>query len=155
MRTGSSTTFQMNCDAECSSLTSCTTGCPQEYTISNGILTSSLRTGTLLVSYFGYPVDESGDHLIPDDETLKEAIFHYVLYRYWLQKDLMKETGADKRMMFHLQMWSTLSRKAQSLNLPNLGQMENIRANRSRLIPNSSAFDTFFGSLGANQSTPF
>lgn len=67
----------------------------------------------------------------------------------------MKETGADKRMMFHLQMWSTLSRKAQSLNLPNLGQMENIRANRSRLIPNSSAFDTFFGSLGANQSTPF
>lgn len=155
MRSNSSTTFQMNCDAECTSYSTCTSFCPQEYTTFNGVLTSSLRTATLLVSYFGYPVDDKGDHLIPDDETVKEAIFHYVLYRYWLQKDLMKESGADKRMMFHLQMWSTLSRKAQSLNLPNLGQMENIRANRSRLVSNSHAFDNFFGSLGANQHTTF
>lgn len=156
MRASSSTTFQMNCDVECSSMGTCHTSCPHEYSISsNGILTSSLRTGTLLVSYFGYPTDAHGDHLIPDDETVKEALFHYILYRYWLQKDLMKETGAEKRMVFHLQMWSTLSSKAQSLNLPSLGQLENIRANRSKLVPNSNAFDTFFGGLSANQRNPF
>ena len=156
MRLSSSTTFQMNCDTECSSLTTCNNTCPHEYSVSsNGILTSSLRTGTLLVSYFGYPIDSNGDHLIPDDENLKEALFHYVLYRYWLQKDMMKETGADKRMQFQLHMWSALSNKALSLNLPNLGQMENIRANRSRLVPNAHAFDSFFGTLSANQRNPF
>ena len=68
---------------------------------------------------------------------------------------MMKETGADKRMQFHLHMWSALSNKALSLNLPNLGQMENIRANRSRLVPNAHAFDSFFGTLSANQRNPF
>lgn len=67
----------------------------------------------------------------------------------------MKETGASQRMQFHLQMWSTLSRKAQSLNLPNLGQMENIRASRSRLVPNSNAFGNFFGGLSATVYNSF
>lgn len=146
----------MNCDRDCTENICRGTTCPQEYTISsNGVLTSTLRDATLLVSYLGYPIDENGDHLIPDDENLKEALFHYVLYRYWLQKDLMKESGADKRMQFHLQMWSTLANKALSINLPSLGTLENIRANRSRLIPRGNSFDKFFGDLSANHFNPF
>lgn len=79
--------------------------CANEFSISpSGVITTTGKEGSLLISYLGYPIDEDGFALIPDDETAKEAIFHYVLYRYWLQKDMMKEDGAQKRMMFHLQM---------------------------------------------------
>lgn len=159
MRLSSNTIFNYNCGSNCTCTTdncsNCSGTCPHEYTVYNDTITSTLRNGTLLVSYFAYPIDTNGDHLIPDDETLKEAIFHYILYKYWLQKDLMKETGASERMQFHLQMWSVLSKKAQSLNLPSLGQLENIRANRSKLVSNPNAFDTFFATIGANQRTSF
>jgi len=79
--------------------------CQHEYTISpSGVITTTLLEGIMLLSYLAYPKDEEGYALIPDDENVKEAIFHYVLYRYWLQKDMMKEEGAEKRMRFHLQM---------------------------------------------------
>jgi hypothetical protein len=79
--------------------------CTHEFSISpSGVITFSMESGTVLISYLGYPEDEEGYALIPDDESLKEAIFHYVLYRYWLQKDMMKEEGAEKRMKFHLDM---------------------------------------------------
>lgn len=79
--------------------------CSYEFTVSPAlVLTSNLKSGVLLVSYLRYPLDEDGSALIPDDETLKEAILHYALYRYWLMRYMMKEDGADSRVKFHLSM---------------------------------------------------
>lgn len=59
------------------------TDCNHEFVVDSSlVLTSTLKNGTLLVAYKGYPVDEEGLALIPDDETLKEALFHFVLYNY-------------------------------------------------------------------------
>lgn len=135
--------------------TDCTT-CPHQYSISpSGVVTSTIESATVLVSYLAYPTDDEGYALIPDDESLKEAIFHYVLYRYWLQKDLMKEDGAEKRMAFHLQMWNTLSKKALSLNLPDVGKMENLKNIQNRLVKTEDHFQSLFTNLGGVQKTSF
>lgn len=152
MRESSNTIFHQDCTPCTGQL--CANNCPHTYSVSDDVLTTSMQDGCVLVAYYGYPVDAAGDSLIPDDETLKEALFHYVLYRYWLQKDLMKEQGADKRVQFHMQMWATLSQKAQNLNLPTVGTLENIRANRARLVAKGNAFDSFFGDLNLNHYNP-
>jgi hypothetical protein len=130
--------------------------CQHEYTISpSGVITLTLDEGTVLMSYLAYPQDSDGFALIPDDENIKEAIMHYVLYRYWMQKDMMKEDGAEKRMKFHLQMWSTLSRKALSLNLPDISKMENLKNIHNRLVPRSNRWDQLFQSLGDRENVNF
>jgi hypothetical protein len=79
--------------------------CKYEYSISpSGVITTNFKDGEILISYLRLPQDDEGFLLIPDDETLKEALTHYVLYMYWLTKDLMKEEGASQRVAFHLRM---------------------------------------------------
>lgn len=57
--------------------------CANEFSIDpSGVITTTLDEGTLLVAYLGYPVDSDGYALIPDDENVKEAIQHFVLYKY-------------------------------------------------------------------------
>jgi hypothetical protein len=140
-------------------LSSCLTTCPQckyEYSISSsGVLTTNLCDGTIVLSYLGYPQDEDGYPLIIDDENVKEALMHYVFYRYWMQKDLMKEEGASQRMSFHLSMWSTLSKKALNANLPDVAQLENIKNNFNRLVPNTSSFSHFFSTLNSREHVNF
>lgn len=140
-------------------LDTCLTVCPTckyEYSISpSGVLTTNLKEGTILLGYLGYPQDEDGLPLIIDDENVKEALMHYVFYRYWMQKDLMKEDGAGQRMAFHLSMWNTLSKKALNANLPDIATLENIKNNYNRLVPRSNQFQKFFQHLNSRENVNF
>lgn len=130
--------------------------CEHQFSISSSlIITTTLPSGTILVGYKGYPLDEENQILIPDDETLKEALLHYVLYRYWLSKFQMKEEGADSRMKFHLTMWATLSKKAMNLNLPDISQLENIKAIHNRLAPRSNRFQQLFLTLNERENDSY
>lgn len=130
--------------------------CKHSFTVSPSlVLTTTLKDGHILVAYLKFPTDDNGDALMPDDETLKEAIFHYVLYRYWLSKYQMKEDGADTRIKFHLNMWSTLKVKALNLNLPDVNEIENLKNIRNRLVPRSSRFDQLFLTLGNRENIDF
>lgn len=132
------------------------TNCKYEYSISsNGIITTNIKEGKLLVSYLSYPEDEDGTPMIIDDENVKEALIHYVFYRYWMQKDLMKEEGASQRMIFHLGMWNTLSKKALNANLPDIGQLESIKNNWNRLVPRTNQFESFFQGLNSREDLSF
>ena len=137
------------------SITRCD-NCSQEFSMSpSGVITTTLDSGNILLSYLAYPQDEEGFALIPDNEDVKEAILHFVLYKYWLQKDMMKEEGAEKRMRFHLQMWGTLSKKALSLNLPDISKMENLKNIHNKLVPRSNAFQQLFQFLGDRENVKF
>lgn len=130
--------------------------CAHEFSIApNLILTTTLKTGSILISYLAYPVDEEGDSLIPDNEDLKEAILHYVLYKYWMSKYQMKEEGAESRMDFHYKMWGQHSKKALNLNLPDLSTMENIKNMHNRLVPRSNQFENLFMTLGGRENVDF
>lgn len=130
--------------------------CQHEFSVDPSlVLTSTLCNGIILVSYLAYPTDDEGYALIPDDEILKEAILHYVLYRYWMSKYQMKEDGADSRMQFHHAQWSILSKKALSLNNPDVNQMENLKNIRNRLVHRSNRFDQLFLSLSNRENLKY
>lgn len=133
------------------------TDCDHEFSVSPGlVLTTTLSAGVIMVAYLSHPTDEYGDTLIPDDENLKEALFHYVLYRYWLSKYQMKEDGARERIKFHLEMWNTLAIKTTgNMNLPDINQLENIKAQLNRLVPRENRFQQMFLTLGNRENVNF
>lgn len=134
------------------SLVSCR-DCKHEFGVAPSmVLTTTLPMGLIMVSYLAWPVDDDGYALIPDDETVKEALFHYVLYRYWLSKYTMKEEGSEQRMNFHLTMWDTLSKKALNLNLPDVSTIENLKNVWNRLVPRDNRFDQLFTTIASREN---
>lgn len=137
------------------SLTVCN-DCTHNYSVSpNLVLTSSLDYGEIKVAYKGYPMNDEGDYLLPDNQDLQDAIVNYVLYKYWLTKYLVKEDGAETRMQYFQTMWSTLSKKALNLNLPDVPQMENIMKLWTRLVPRSNRALDGFATLNSSENVDF
>lgn len=130
--------------------------CNHTFTVSpTGVITTSIEEGCIMVYYKGYPTDAEGELLIPDHQDVKEALLHYVLYNYWLSKYMMKEEGAESRVQFHLSRFNQLGKKAQNLNLPDVGELENIAAIWNRLHDSTSRFDNLFTTLGNKENVNF
>ena len=131
--------------------------CIDSFTVTPDLtVTTTFCDGIIAVSYLGYPLDEQGCALIPNDEELKEAILHYVLYRYWMVKYNMKEEGSESRMQHYLQMWNTMSKKAAgNLNLPDVNQLENLKNQWNRLVPRTNQFQSMFLRLGNRENINF
>lgn len=123
--------------------------CSHEYTVDpSGVITTTLQSGFLMISYLRFPKTEDGDTLIPDNEELKEAIMHYCLWRYWLKKGLIGEAQAFKERDYHKSQFAIMKAKAQAtLNSPDISTMENIKNQVQRLVPRSNQFDNFFSKL--------
>lgn len=86
-----------------------TTACTDEYRLSNGVITTSFRTGQIAIAYRTTPVDEDGYPLVPDLYSVQTAITNYILYktfaRQWYQgregfSDKMQ--WADKEYQFYI-----------------------------------------------------
>lgn len=123
--------------------------CQHSYAVSaSNILSTTLKNGYIGITYLSTPIDTDGIMLIPDDETVKEALIHYVLYYYWLSKFTMKEDGAELRVKFHLDMWQTLSMKAKNLNLPSVDTLEKMRVEFNSLVPKRNHFQELFLNMG-------
>lgn len=80
MRLSASTFHQSICVDQ--TINSCP-NCQQEYSISPDLtITSTLKNGLLLVSYKAYVTNAEDEFLIPDNESLKEALTNACLYKY-------------------------------------------------------------------------
>lgn len=131
------------------------TNCLHEYSVNELLIaTTTLKEGTVMIAYKAYPTN-NGDFLIPDDDVIKQALLYYVLYMYWLSKYNMKEDGAEQRVKYFLDMWSTLSKKAHNIDLPSIGQLENIKNQHNSLVPRSNKFDQLFTTLGKSEQLDF
>lgn len=131
--------------------------CDVEYTVDASLnITTTLKQGYVLVSYQAYPTEKDGTLLIPDDENLKSALFHYCLFMYWSKKALYKEEGSKSERDWHLKRYQILKTKASgALNSPDIGMMENIKNMRNRIGPNSNQFGSFFKGLGSPTSSKY
>lgn len=130
--------------------------CKYEFSVSPSlVLTANVCDGELMVHYLAFPEDEEGYALIPDDEDVKTAITHYVLYMYWLSKMSMKEDGARNMVDFHLRQYQTALLKAKNLALPDTSTLENLKNDRNRLVPRTRQFESFFSKLNNQENVNF
>jgi len=131
--------------------------CEQEYTIDiEGCITTTAKDGYILLSYLAFTEDDQGNSLIPDNETLKEAIFHYCMYRFWMSRSTIKEQGSIQERNFHLKQFELLKRKAiAQINMPDEDQMESIKNFTNRLVPRSYRKAGAFSQLGTKENINF
>lgn len=136
----------IHCDSEFYDCPSC----QYEYVIesSENRIITTLKEGTILVSYKSFPTDKENMLLIPDNEDVKEAIFHYCMYRYYLTRVVLKDQAAYREREWHLNRYQNLLLKSKSLNLPDVDTLENITQRQSRLIKWADQYQNLFTGLG-------
>ncbi len=132
------------------------TNCEHRYVIeANQQIRTSFRHGCVIISYDSRIQQDCID-MIPDNENLKDAIFHFCMYRFWLSRMHTKEEGTTNLMQFHLRQYSAIGRKAVGeINKPDIDQMENIKNMTQRLMPRSNFYDRGFSQLGNRENLTY
>jgi hypothetical protein len=127
--------------------------CTHQYVYENDFITTSFRNGCCIISYKAYVKDCDGIDMIPDDEVLKDAIFHFVMYRYFLSRSMIHEQGSERHYTYHQSQYSHLGKRAVArLNMPTIDGLENIKNLTQRLVPRSNLYDSAFSRLSNREN---
>ena len=130
--------------------------CDHRYVRDHSYIRTSFTTGCVILSYKRRIQDCNGIDLIPDDEVLMDALFHFCMYRFWMSRSMAHEQGTIQQFRFHLQMYSHLSKRAAArLNFPDLDMMENLKNNNQRLVPRSNFYETGFSQLSNRENLKY
>lgn len=144
--------FSMKIHSDCQSCLD--VDCEDSYRVlPNGCIQTSFSTGTLLISYLRYPLEDcTDDFLIPDMADYIDALKSYVMMRIWERRWNMKEEGSDQRFKYYQTKWNYLQGKIRAMMMmPDIDELENIRRMRNRMIPVSARWSGFFGNLNTTE----
>lgn len=131
--------------------------CTHRYTIyGKQAIQTTFKNGCIALSYKRYVKDCDGYDLVPDNEDLKDALFHFCMYRWWMSRMTYKEQGAGQQMNYHKTEYMYLGAKAVgNINSPDIDTLENIKNNRNRLVPREYFYDNGFSQLSGREDINF
>ena len=123
-----------------------------KYAIKPGFIITSMPTGFLKISYDAMYTDQNGYPMIPDMISYIEAIYWYILmklkYPEYLGGRLNREVYYDIRRS-----WNFYCKQAYGeAMMPNEDEMETIKNNWNRLIPDMNANFNSYDTLGDPQN---
>jgi len=122
------------------------------YSIQKGILFSSIKDGTVQISYKGIATDEDGYPLIPDNEKVMLGAEYYILSRYlepmWLMGKITDKAFEYIQQKRYFYMPSAYT----SLTMPSVDGMETLMNSLNRLVINTNAHKNFFKKMGEKES---
>lgn len=128
------------------------------YKINNNILYTDFADGYIAVSYKGYPLDDDGIIMIPDDEKLKAAIKYHLMYkidfrrwRAYPEKPGLKAllNDSEQRRDFYV---AAARIKA---HVPTIDKMEAMKNRHLRSIPHINEHRNGFNSLNSQERRKF
>ena len=130
-----------------------------EYFIKPGWLVTNKSKGFVKLAYKAIAVDERGYPLIPDLSSYQEAIYWYVTMKLSFPKFMSGKLGGrgvntPGNVYFYIQQqWNFYRNQAYAeAMMPTADDMENIKNDWNKLIPDWDARDTFFNNIGKEQS---
>jgi hypothetical protein len=114
--------------------------CGGEITIDNGHIFANFADGDIFLQYYGFPFDEDGQIMIPDDVNVEKAIENYIKYQlllsFWMTGQV---TDIQTKWQKAEQLYETALAKARfESKLPSFGTLI-ASARRMRSI-NKTAF---------------
>lgn len=134
-----------------------------EYFIKPGWLVVNRPKGFIKLAYKAIATDERGYPLIPDLTSYQEAIYWYVVMKLSFPKFLNgKLSGQNSKYaakysqqsyFYTQQQWNFYRNQAYAeAMMPTAGDMENIKNNWNKLIPDWDADHTFFKEINKEQT---
>lgn len=118
------------------------------YTINGAYINTNFTDSNIHIAYQAFNTDKEGWPMIPDEQSFREACFRYIVmkmkYPEWINGK-MSESKWE-----HIERdWHFYCAQARAVaNMPNIDQMEAMKNNWLRLVPNIQEHSTFFNGLG-------
>ena len=133
-----------------------------EYFIKPGWIVTNKDKGYVKLAYKAIAVDERGYPLIPDLSSYQEAIYWYVVMKLTFPKFMSGTLGGNSKYaqkyaaqsyFYTQQQWNFYRNQAYAeAIMPTADDMENIKNEWNKLIPEMDSRDTFFKNVGKEQS---
>lgn len=131
-----------------------------EYFIKPGWIVTNKRKGFIKLAYKAIAVDERGYPLIPSLASYQEAIYWYVVMKLTFPKFMSGKLGgrgvnsAANVYYYTQQQWNFYRNQAYAdAMMPTADDMQNIKNDWNKLIPDWDANDTFFKDINKEQLT--
>lgn len=110
---------------------------PSTYKVDANFIFTNFKDGYIEMVYKGYPLDEDGFPMIPDDEKFKAALKYEIIFKLdwkkWRQNPSPQNKSiandSERRRDFYVAAARTKAR------IPNIGQMESLKNQWLRTIP--------------------
>ena len=116
------------------------------FDLNNNHITLSVKEGKVCIAYLAIPTDDEGLPLIPDDTSYQLAIKKYLTmkidYIAWRKGELRSDIFQHSEQEWQ---WY-VGQAGNKAKMPNIDQMEGIKNQVMRLLPNINAHETFFTS---------
>lgn len=131
-----------------------------EYFIKPGWIVTNKNKGFIKLAYKAIATDERGYPLIPDLTSYQEAIYWYVVMKLSFPKFLSGKLGgkgvnsAANVYFYTQQQWNFYRNQAYAeAMMPTSDDMQNIKNDWNKLIPEWDGDDTFFKNIGKEEIT--
>jgi hypothetical protein len=129
-----------------------TEGYLMQYSIKPGFISTSPRMGYVRLSYDAIPLDTDGYPMVPDMISYIEAIYWYIVmklkYPEYLSGKMQRQIYYDIRNS-----WNFYCKQAYGESLmPNQDEMENIKDEWNKLMPEMNSNIDFYSSVGKRQN---
>lgn len=134
-----------------------------EYFIKPGWIVTNQKKGFIKLAYKAIAVDERGYPLIPDLTSYQEAIYWYVVMKLTFPKFMSGKLGGNSKFsqkyaaqsyFYTQQQWNFYRNQAYAeAMMPTADDMQNIKNDWNKLIPDWDGDDTFFKNIGKEEIT--
>ena len=134
-----------------------------EYFIKPGWIVTNQKKGFIKLAYKAIATDERGYPLIPDLASYQEAIYWYVVMKLTFPKFMSGKLGGNSKFaqkyaaqsyFYTQQQWNFYRNQAYAeAMMPTADDMQNIKNDWNKLIPDWDGDDTFFKYTGKEQLT--
>ena len=135
-----------------------------EYFIKPGWIVTNRRKGFIKLAYKAIAVDERGYPLIPDLTSYQEAIYWYVVMKLTFPKFMSgklttssskySQKYAQQTYFYTQSQWNFYRNQAYAeAMMPTADDMQNIKNDWNKLVPDWDGDDTFFKHIGKEQLT--
>ncbi len=134
-----------------------------QYFIKPGWIVTNRRHGFIKLAYKAIATDERGYPLIPDLTSYQEAIYWYVVMKLTFPKFMNGQLGGNSKYamkyatqsyFYTQQQWNFYRNQAYAeAMMPTADDMQNIKNDWNKLIPDWDGDDTFFKNIGKEQIT--
>lgn len=134
-----------------------------EYFIKPGWIVTNQKRGFVKLAYKAIATDERGYPLIPDLTSYQEAIYWYVVMKLTFPKFMAGKLGGNSKFaqkyaaqsyFYTQQQWNFYRNQAYAeAMMPTADDMQNIKNDWNKLIPDWDGDDTFFKNIGKEEIT--
>ena len=136
-----------------------------EYFIKPGWIVTNQKHGYIKLAYKAIAVDERGYPLIPDLTSYQEAVYWYVVMKLTFPKFMSGKLGGSNNSKYAAkyardtyfytqQQWNFYRNQAYAeAMMPTADDMQNIKNDWNKLIPDWDGDDTFFKHINKEQLT--